>query len=71
MQREVTLRRLTKDGDTITKVKVATLVKEKFDTVPFNTIVNGKSVKNWDELLEEVQKSENPQVLQVPLVVGG
>ena len=71
LNKEVILTRLTNKGDSVSKVKVKTLVKEKFNTVPFTTIVNGKVIYDWGELLDECNKEETPQVLQTPIVVGG
>ena len=71
LNREITLRRLTLEGDTAVKVQLKTLVKEKIETVPYLTIINGKTVNSWDELLDEANKTPNPQVLQIPRIVGG
>ena len=71
MGKMVTLRTLNSEGDSARKVTVKTLVAEKILDMPLHTIINGKAVKNWDELLEEIQTTENPQILQVPEVKGG
>ena len=70
LQRLVTLRQLTSEGDSTKTVAVATLEKDLKEN-KLVTVVNGKAVKDWDELLTEIQKSEDPQVLQIPKVVGG
>ena len=70
LQKLVTLRTLTSEGDSTKTVAVATLEKDLKEN-KLVTVVNGKAVKDWDELLTEIQKSEDPQVLQVPKVVGG
>ena len=70
LQKLVTLRTLTSEGDSTKTVAVATLEKDLKEN-KLVTVVNGKAVKDWDELLTEIQKSEDPQVLQVPKVAGG
>ena len=71
MEKVVTLTQLTHSGDEVRKVQLKTLVAEKVLDLPVTTIINGKVVTTYDELLAECHRVEEPQVMQMPIVVGG
>ena len=67
----VTITTLDHTGDNTRRVAVQTLEREKVLDMPYVTSVDGEIIKDWDDLLKKCDKSEDPQVLQTPIIVGG
>jgi len=57
-------------GHEVKKVAVETL-KEDFDKMRYSIFVNGTLVHTYSDLLAECQKVEEPEVLRLPIIVGG
>ena len=74
-EKPIRITTLDNTGDTTQTLTLAEFRKAKpvitKTMKELQTMVNGKLVKSWDELLDAVQKEPEPQVVQYPIVGGG
>jgi len=67
---EVKVITLGSGGHEVKRVAVETL-KEDFDKMRYSIFVNGTLVHSYSDLLAACQKVEEPEVLRLPILVGG